>query len=131
MEGCVVTDLKVHSKHNCFALSPEQMQRLQDEVAVSTALEPGINIVKIKSGVFNYQTLSGHGGEPLVLLWIYGGQVINQKTNVPVSATWVSLNGYDDVLTLDVKENAKLCAFFFDTNLEDNDGELELSVVRI
>jgi hypothetical protein len=130
MEGCVVTDLKVHSKNNCFILSPDQMQRLQSEVSVSTVLEPGTNLVKIKSGAFSYRQADGTG-EPLVLLWIYGGSVINQKTNVPVSATWVSLNGYDDVLTLDVKEAATLCAFFFDTHTNDNNGEVYLSVVRI
>jgi hypothetical protein len=130
MEGCVVTDLKVHSKNNCFILSPDQMQRLQNEVSVSTVLEPGTNLVKIKSGAFRYQDADG-AGEPLVLLWIYGGSVINQKTNVPVGATWVSLNGYDDVLTLDVRESATLCAFFFDTHVNDNEGELYLSVVRV
>jgi hypothetical protein len=129
MEGCIVTDLKVDSKNNCYVFSAEQMQRLQHEVSVSTALEPGLNLVKIKSGAFNDQGNSR--GEPLVLLWVYGGSVINQKTNVPVSATWVSLNGYDDVLTLDVKERATLCAFFFDSYADDNAGELHLSVVRI
>jgi hypothetical protein len=64
MEGCIVTDLRVHSKNNCFVFSPEQMQRLQDEVAVSTPLESGINIVKIRSGLFNHQTAVGHAGEP-------------------------------------------------------------------
>jgi hypothetical protein len=130
MEGCVVTDLKVHSKNNCFVLSPDQMQRIQNEVSVSTVLEPGTNLVKIKSGAFSYREADGVG-EPLVLLWIYGGSVVNQKTNVPVSATWVSLNGYDDVLTLDVRESATLCALFFDTHVNDNEGELYLSVVRV
>jgi hypothetical protein len=131
MEGCVVTDLKVHSKNNCFVLSPEQMQKIQNEVAVSVPLEPGINIVKIRSGAFSYRTVDGEVAEPLVLLWIYGGKVTNQKTEVEVGATWSSLNGYDDTLTLNVKEKATLCAFFFDTYLEDNEGEVFLSVVRI
>jgi hypothetical protein len=131
MEGCVVTDFKVHSKNNCFILSPEQMQKIQNEVAVSVPLEPGINIVKIRSGAFGYRTVEGEVAEPLVLLWIYGGKVTNQKTDVEVGATWSSLNGYDDTLTLNVKEKATLCAFFFDTYLEDNEGEVFLSVVRI
>lgn len=131
MEGCVVTDLKVHSKNNCFILSPEQMKKIQDEVSVSVPLESGINIVKIRSGAFSYKTVDGRVAEPLVLLWIYGGKVINQKTEVEVGATWSSLNGYDDTLTLDVKEKATLCAFFFDTYLEDNEGEVFLSIVRI
>lgn len=131
MEGCIVTDLKVHSKHNCFFLDPEMMRRIQQETAVTARLEPGINIIKIRSGAFNYRHDSGVAGEPLVLLWIYGGKVMNKKTNVEVAATWSTLNGYDDALTLEVSESATLCAFFFDTHLEDNDGEVLLSVVRI
>jgi len=131
MEGCVVTDLKVHSKHNCFFLDAELIHKIQHETAVTTTLEPGTNIIKIRSGAFNYRTDSGIQGEPIVLLWIYGGKVINKKTNVQVGATWSTLNGYDDALTLEVLEPANLCAFFFDTYLEDNEGEVLLSVVRI
>ena len=131
MEACTVTDLKVHSKNNCYMFSPEQMQRLQNEVAASTVLEPGVNIIKITEGTFGYQSGAVQQGEPLVLLWIYGGKVVNQKTNVEVDSTWSSLNGYDDTLTLTVKQSATLCAFFFDTHLDDNNGEVQLSVVRI
>ncbi len=131
MEGCAVTDLRVHSKRNCFFLDADILRRLQQETAVSTRLEAGINVIKIRSGAFNYRSDSGHQGEPMVLLWIYGGKVVNKKTGVPVGATWSTLNGYDDTLTLEVLEPATLCAFFFDTYLDDNDGELLLSVVRI
>lgn len=131
MEGCVVTDLTVDSKRNCLFLDADLLQKIQQETAVTTTLEAGTNVIKIRSGKFNYQATSGHQGEPVVLLWIYGGKVINKKTNVEVSATWSSLNGYDDTLTLEVLEPATLCAFFFDTYLEDNEGEVLLSVVRI
>ena len=131
MEACTVTDLKVHSRNNCYMFSPEQMQRLQSEIAVSTVLEPGVNIIKITEGAFGYQSGAVQQGEPVVLLWIYGGRVVNQKTNVEVDSTWSSLNGYDDTLTLTVKQPATLCAFFFDTHLDDNNGEVHLSVVRI
>jgi hypothetical protein len=106
------------------------MESLQ-RTGVSAHLEPGTNIVKIRSGSFGYLAEADHQNEPLVLLWIYGGKVINKKTNVPVSATWVSLNGYDDALVMDVVEPATLCAFFFDTYRDDNDEELTVSVVRI
>lgn len=131
MEGCAVTDLRVHSKRNCFFLDADILRRLQQETAVSTRLETGINVIKIRSGAFNYRSDSGHQGEPIVLLWIYGGTIVNKKTGVPVGSTWSTLNGYDDTLTLEVLEPATLCAFFFDTYLDDNDGELLLSVVRI
>lgn len=128
MEGCVVTELKVHSQRNCYRLSEEQMQAIQNQ-GVSVDLEPGTNIVKLREGGFGY-TAEGQK-EPVVLLWIYGGKVINKKTNVEVYATWASLNGFDDALVMDVVEPAKLCAFFFDTKIDDNEGELTLSVVRI
>lgn len=130
MEGCVVADLTVHSQRNCYRLSPEQMQEIQD-TGVSVSLEPGTNIIRIREGAFVYRTGLETTSEPYVLLWIYGGKVINQKTQVEVMATWSSLNGYDDVLVLQVIESATLCAFFFDTHAVDNEGELQLSVVRV
>jgi hypothetical protein len=131
MEGCVVTDLRVHSKDNCYILPPEVMQRIENEIAVKAHLEPGINIIKIRSGSFDYIQGDRKVGEPLVVLWIYGGKFINKKTGVTVDATWSSLNGYDDTLTLEVLEPTTLTAFFFDTHLDDNEGEVNLSVVRI
>ncbi len=130
MEGCVVTDLKVHSQQNCCFLTSEQMQAIE-QTGVSTQLEKGTNIVKIRDGVFNYRGESGLPGEPLVLLWIYGGKFMNQKTNVEVGATWSTLNGYDDSLVLEVIEPATLCAFFFDTHIDDNAGEVSISIVKI
>ena len=128
MEGCLVTDLKVHSKHHCYQLSPEQMQSIQDS-GVSMKLESGTNIVKILEDASDDAVKSLF--EPVVLLWIYGGKVINKKTNIEVAATWASLNGYDDALVMDVIEPATLCAFCFDTPTSNNDGEMTLSVVRI
>lgn len=131
MEGCSVTDLKIHSKHNCYKLDAATMQKLQEETAVSTQLQAGTYVVRIRSGGFNYQGNDSLSGEPLVMLWIYGGKFINKKTNVTVEATWSTLNGFDDTLTLEVVETTTLCAFFFDSYLEDNEGELTLSVVKI
>jgi hypothetical protein len=107
------------------------MQSIENDISVKAYLEPGINIIKIRSGSFDYIEGDRKVGEPLVLLWIYGGKFINKKTGVTVDATWSSLNGYDDTLTLEVLETATLNAFFFDTHLEDNEGEVNLSIVRI
>jgi hypothetical protein len=125
-----VEDLVVHSQRNCYYISPETMQQLQ-QTAVSRTLQPGTYDIKLKSGAFSYRTDSGHQGEPLVLLWLYGGLVMNHKTGIPVGVTWSSLNGYSDTLSLSVLEPATLCAFFYDTYLEDNEGEVTLSVARI
>ncbi|MGB8701749.1 MAG: hypothetical protein WCD18_20220 [Thermosynechococcaceae cyanobacterium] len=111
-------------------LTPEQMRQIEAK-ATSTPLEIGTHIVKIRSGAFNYLSGSGHAGEPFVLLWVYGGKFVNKKTNVEVNATWSTLNGYDDALILEVKERATLSAFFLDTHLDDNEGEIALSIVRI
>ncbi|MEL7036105.1 MAG: hypothetical protein AAFO04_10865 [Cyanobacteria bacterium J06592_8] len=131
MEGCVVTDLKVDSRQNCFVLDDATMQRIQEETAVSTTLEPGTYIVRIRSGSFNYRSNVPHPGEPLVMFWIYGGRFINKKTNIETEATWSTLNGDDDTITLEVLQTCHLCAFFFDTHIEDNEGEVTISVVKI
>lgn len=127
MESGVVTDLTVHSRYNCYRLSPEQMNAIQNK-GVSVALNPGTNIVKLLENETPYITGTGAKAEPWILLWIYGGKVINSKTNVEVVATWASLNGYDDSLTMDVIEPATLCAFLFDTSTGNHSGELTLSV---
>lgn len=129
-DRCSVKTLHVHSQRNCFLINPDQKNYLQSEVAVSKVLEPGAYILRIKEGGFGYRS-DDLTSEPVVLLWIYGGKVVNQKTNVLVQATWSTLNGLDEVLNLEVLETATLCAFFFDTNLEDNQGEVTLSVVRL
>ncbi len=135
MEGCIVTDLKIHSRNNCYKLDAATLEKLQEETAVSTELQPGTYVIKIRSGAFNgafnYHTTESQTGEPLVMLWIYGGKFINKKTNIAVTATWSTLNGDDDTLTMEVLETTTLCAFFFDTHLEDNEGEVTLSIVKI
>lgn len=127
MAGDVVTDIKVHSQNNCYRLSPEQMNAIQDN-GVSITLNSGTNVVKLRENDKPYLTGIGTRAEPWVLLWIYGGKVVNTKTNVEVVATWASLNGYDDTLTLNVIEPATLCAFLFDTSTGNHSGELTLSV---
>ena len=124
-------ELTVHSKHNCYFIDPDTMRQLEQETSVSQVLSSGTHIIRIKSGAFGYRSEFGRPGEPIVLLWIYGGKVVNRKTGVEVAATWVSLNGYSDMLTLEVREPATLCAFFFDTYLEDNAGEITLSFTRV
>lgn len=127
MESTLVSELKVHSKDNCYRLSPAQMNAIQDN-GVSVHLSPGINVVKLQESDSTYTTGTGTQAEPWVLLWIYGGKVVNQQTNVEVVATWASLNGYEDSLVLNVVEPATLCAFLFDTSTGNHSGELKLSV---
>lgn len=130
MIGCSVRDITIHSRENCYQFTPAQMQTIESQSA-SVQLEAGTNIIKIQAGTFNSHATPGSKGEPIVLLWIYGGKFMNQKAGVEVEASWSTLNGYDDALVLEVKSPTTLCAFFFDTNLEDNEGEVQLSIVRI
>jgi hypothetical protein len=125
-----VADLKVDSKANCLLLSDPDISRIQNEIAVKADLAPGKYAIRITEGAFDYKAEVGHPGEPWVILWIYNGKVINQKTGVPVGATWSTLNGYDDVLHLEVLEPAKLDAFFVDTHLEDNEGVVKVVVTK-
>ncbi|MEM9265327.1 MAG: hypothetical protein AAGA46_07360 [Cyanobacteria bacterium P01_F01_bin.13] len=130
MEGSVVADMKVHSQYNCYRLSPDQMNAIQDK-GVSVQLTPGTNLVKLLEGDVTYTAGTGDKADPWILLWIYGGKFINRQTNVEVVATWASLNGYDDSLVIDVIEPATLCAFLFDTSTGNHSGELTLSVTTI
>ncbi|MDY7021656.1 MAG: DUF4912 domain-containing protein [Cyanobacteriota bacterium] len=126
--NCAIQHLTVDSRRNCHLLTPACMKQVQEK-AVSLSLEPGIYVLRIKSGTFGYGPT--FVGEPFIILWIYGGQVINKKTRVPVAATWSTLNGYHETLTLEVQETSQLSAFFFDTYPDDNEGAVTLSVVRL
>jgi hypothetical protein len=131
--NCAIEHLTVHSRRNCFLLDEERMKQLQEK-AVSQTLEPGIYVLRIKSGLFGYGGFDSNSlplGEPMVIFWLYGGKVINKKTRVPVGATWSTLNGFHETLTLEVQETTTLCAFFFDSFPDDNQGEVTVSVARL
>ena len=122
--------VRVHSRNNAVMFDEGQLHQIEHDVASTHQLVPGMYTLHLRDGVFNYDADDNHPGEPFVLLWIHGGTVVNQKTGVPVSSTWTTLNGYDDTLILDVREPAKLCAFFLDTYPDDNSGEVTLSVTK-
>ena len=121
----------VDSQEHCYVLDQERLNALQS-TANSTQLEPGTYVIRIERGAFSYWTKQQQkfAPEPWVMLWIYGGTVVNKKTGKKVGATWTSLNGYDDTLTLDVLETTTLCGLFFDTYKEDNSGEVTLSILK-
>ncbi|HEY9888375.1 MAG TPA: DUF4912 domain-containing protein, partial [Candidatus Obscuribacterales bacterium] len=128
---CTLQTVNVHSRHQAVELGADSMRHLQDAVAAKAELPPGLYVLRLRDGAFNYDGDDTHPGEPFVLLWLYGGQVVNRKTGVPVAATWSTLNGYADTLTLDVQEPVQLCAFFMDTFPDDNVGEVTLSVIKL
>ncbi|NEZ62113.1 DUF4912 domain-containing protein [Leptolyngbyaceae cyanobacterium CCMR0082] len=122
--------VQVHSRNNAIMFDEGQLHHIEHNVASTYQLTSGMYTLQLRDGVFNYDADDNHPGEAFVLLWVHGGTVINQKTGVPVSSTWTTLNGYDDTLILDVRERVKICAFFLDTYPDDNSGEVTLSIVK-
>ncbi len=127
-----VTELTVDSRQHCLRLSAEQMDVLQQRGA-SMPLEPGRHSITLQPPPETQAESATTGfAEPAVILWIYGGRVINQRTQVPVNATWASLQGYGDSLILEVLEAATLCALFPPTPAHPGfagDG-LKVSILR-
>jgi hypothetical protein len=127
-----VIELTVDSRQHCLKLSAAQMDALQQRGA-SMPLEPGRHILTLQPPSETRAESAKPGfTEPAVIFWIYGGRVINQRTQVPVSATWASLQGYGDSLVLEVLEAATLCALFpptLDNPVSAGDG-LKVSILR-
>lgn len=130
MTATDIKDLVVDSKTNAYKLTPDQMSDIQ-KTGVATSLEAGIHVVRIRKGGFDYVGGDAQTGEPIVMLWIYGGKFKNLKSGIEVPAGWSTLNGYDDTLTLAVSEPVTLCAFFFDVQIEDNAGAVTVSTVKV
>lgn len=129
-QSCAVQTVQVHSQHHKIPLTPEQAGHLQ-AASVTHSLASGLYILRIREGAFNYDGDDSHPGEPFVLIWLQGGTVMNYKTQVPVTTTWSTLNGYADTLTLSVTSPTTLYAFFIDTFPEDNVDAVTLSVIKI
>lgn len=126
-----ITDLTVDSKTNCYRLDPNTVMKEIQDTGVIKELTPGIYVIRIKDGSFDYISGDTQMGEPLVMLWIYGGMFKNLKTNQEVPVGWSTLNGHDDTVTIKVSKDCKLCAFFFDVHKEDNTGVVTVSVVKV
>ncbi|BAZ30933.1 hypothetical protein NIES4074_34000 [Cylindrospermum sp. NIES-4074] len=122
--------LTIDTKNNCYVINPDQMNNLQQNVATQFTLDKGTFDVKITSGRYkNAKTKTE--GEPFVLLWIYGvdgSTFINKTTGYEVGATWTTINGYNDNLQLEVKQQAVISALFFDVNNTDNSGLINLLI---
>ena len=120
-------NLTVNSKANCFELPGNTWEKLES-ISESTVLKPGTYVIRIKTGTFSFWN-SGDKKEPFVMLWLHGGNFTNLATGVATSATMESLNGYDDTVTILVKEKTTLYAFFLDSYCADNRGRIVVSVL--
>jgi phosphate transport system substrate-binding protein len=129
VERCSINTLRLDMQRHVYPLDFAATDRLKQS-AVSKVLEAGQYLLKIRSGGFGYGSDTSRN-EPWLLLWIHGGRAINKKTGKEVISTWSSLNGYDEVLSLDVLEDTTISAFFIDTAIDDNQGEINLAVVKL
>ena len=126
---CIHRRLTINSSRDSYTFGPEQVSEWQTS-ANSTPLNPGTYVIRIHSGTFSYWTdHPDFEPEPWVILWLSGGRFINQRTNIEVSTTWTTLNGYNDALKLEVIEATTICAFFLDTYKDDNSGQVTLSIL--
>lgn len=121
--------LTVDSKTNCHLLNPDYLRSLQQWQTNYIDLEPGTYKVTIREG--NAQYWSGEQKfklEPWAILWVKGGKFITKLTGIEVEQSWLSLNGYEDFIPLEVKEKTTVCGLFFDTYKEDNQGQVVLAI---
>ena len=122
--------LTIDTKENCYVIDTSGMDNLQQNVASTFTFDSGTYNIQITGGRYKCSA-SKTGGEPSVILWIYGedgSTFINKNTGFETGATWTTLNGYNDKLQLEVKGKAVLCGLFFDTSDRDRQGSVSLLI---
>ncbi|MCG6138673.1 MAG: hypothetical protein MET45_29440 [Nostoc sp. LLA-1] len=118
----LMSTLTIDTKTNCYVIDANQMNNLQQKVATAFTFEKGTFEIRISGGQYTYSKTKTTG-EPFVLLWIYGDNdstFINKNTGFEVGATWTTLNGYNDKLTLEVKERVGSISFFEVAQTDNN-----------
>jgi phosphate transport system substrate-binding protein len=117
----------IERQRNTLVLDAEQQARLAQQTAATATLQPGHYTIRIKAGQFSYRPLAIHPGEPWVIIWLKG-QLKGDRTQTITRSTWLTLNGVTDEYKFQVLEPTTLHAFFVDTNVVDNDGEITLAI---
>ena len=124
--------LTVDSKANCYPLDRNTLSNLKKANANSIELAPGNYRVKIRESNATYGAEAKNFQlEPWALLLIQGGKFISKLTGIEVSESWCSLNGFKDDVIFEVKEKTTISGFFFDTYIEDNQGQVVLEINNI
>ncbi|MGB5713571.1 MAG: hypothetical protein WBM44_22005 [Waterburya sp.] len=111
-------------------IDPDGMNHLQQNVASTFTCEAGTYELQISGGSYRYAD-SDSEIEPSILIWIYGvdgSTFINQNVGMETGVTWTTLNGYNDRLQLEVKQQAVVCALLFDTKDRERHGNLNLLI---
>ena len=123
--------LIVDSKTNCYPLDRNSLSNLK-KASNSIELAPGNYRVKIRESNATYGAEAKNFQlEPWALLLIQGGKFISKLTGNEVSESWCSLNGFKDDVIFEVKEKTTISGFFFDTYIEDNQGQVVLEINNI
>ncbi|MEP6515503.1 hypothetical protein [Microcoleus vaginatus] len=124
--------LTVDSKENCYSLDGNYLSTLKKANANSIELAPGNYRVKIRESNATYGAEAKNFQlEPWALLLIQGGKFISKLTGIELSESWCSLNGFKDDVIFEVKQKTTLSGFFFDTYIEDNEGQVVLEINNI
>ncbi|MEG4007888.1 hypothetical protein QUA41_19400 [Microcoleus sp. Pol11C1] len=124
--------LTVDSKTNCYPLDGNYLSTLKKANANSIELAPGNYRVKIRESNATYGAEAKNFQlEPWALLLIQGGKFISKLTGNEVSESWCSLNGFKDDVIFEVKQKTTISGFFFDTYIEDNEGQVVLEINNI
>ncbi|MEG4582555.1 hypothetical protein QUA71_23510 [Microcoleus sp. MON1_C5] len=124
--------LTVDSQTNCYPLDRNTLSNLKKANANSIELAPGNYRVKIRESNATYGAAAKNFQlEPWALLLIQGGKFISKLTGIEVSESWCSLNGFKDDVIFEVKEKTTISGFFFDTYIEDNQGQVVLEINNI
>ncbi|MEG4800562.1 hypothetical protein QUB63_05745 [Microcoleus sp. ARI1-B5] len=124
--------LTVDSKANCYPLDSNSLSNLKKANANSIELAPGNYRVKIRESNATYGAEAKNFQlEPWALLLIQGGKFISKLTGNEVSESWCSLNGFKDDVIFEVKQKTTISGFFFDTYIEDNQGQVVLEINNI
>ncbi|MEG4036732.1 hypothetical protein QUA03_23225 [Microcoleus sp. S36b_A4] len=124
--------LTVDSKENCYSLDGNYLSTLKKANANSIELAAGNYRVKIRESNATYGAEAKNFQlEPWALLLIEGGKFISKLTGIELSESWCSLNGFKDEVIFEVKEKTTISGFFFDTYIEDNEGQVVLEINNI
>jgi len=124
--------LTVDSKTNCYPLDSNSLSNLKKSNANSIELAAGNYRVKIRESNATYGAEAKNFQlEPWALLLIQGGKFISKLTGIELSESWCSLNGFKDEVIFEVKQKTTISGFFFDTYIEDNQGQVVLEINNI
>jgi len=122
--------LIIDSQQHRYPLEATQWSQLE-QLASTVSLQPGTYLICIEKGAIGCfgNNQPPFEPEPWVVIWLQGGRFIHYPAQAEATASWVILNGYADVLTLDVLALTYLRALVFNTDAAASIGRLSLLIL--